>query len=143
LLYVDSNIFIYPIIYDQTVIGEAESSREFLLEIAKGKIEAYTSTLTWDEVAWILRKLLGISISINHGKRFLSFPNLRLLPVKRTTVLKAQEITERYKLKPRDALHAAVALENRIDTIVSYDRDFDELEEIRRIEPVSKDSAMP
>ena len=94
MLYVDFNIFIYPIIYDQAVIKEAKKSREFLLEIARGKIEAYTSTLTWDEVAWILRKLLGASISINHGRRFLSFPNLKLLPVKRTTVLKAQELTE-------------------------------------------------
>ena len=135
MLYIDSNIFIYPIIYDETVIREAKKSREFLLGIAQGKIEAYTSTITWDEVAWIVRKLLGTNISINHGKRFLSFPHLRLLPIKRTTVLKAQEITERYKLKPRDALHAAATLENRIDTIVSYDRDFDELDEIKRIEP--------
>jgi len=135
LLYVDSNIFMYPIIYDETAIKEAKKSREFLTEIAGGKIEAYTSTLTWNEIAWIIRKLLGTNISIDHVKRFLSFPHLRLLPIKRTTALKAQEITERYKIKPRDVLHAAATLENRIDTIVSYDRDFDEIEEIKRIEP--------
>ena len=34
---------------------------------------------------------------------------------------------EKYGLKPRDALHAATALENKITTIVSCDEDFDKL----------------
>ena len=135
MFYVDSNIFIYPIIYDQTAIPEARKSRNFLLEIALGKIEAYTSPLTWDEVAWIVRRILGVDISLNQGRRFLSFPNLKLLAIKRTTVLKAQEIMEKYELKPRDALHAATALENKITTIVSYDEDFDKLNMIKRVEP--------
>ena len=105
------------------------------MEIALGKIEAYTSPLTWDEVTWIVRRILGVDISLNRGRRFLSFPNLKLLAIKRTTVLKAQEIMEKYELKPRDALHAATALENKITTIVSYDEDFDKLNMIKRVEP--------
>ncbi|MBC7113150.1 MAG: hypothetical protein H5T34_03910, partial [Candidatus Methanomethyliales bacterium] len=50
LLYIDSNIFVYPIIYDGAAIPEARRSREFLLEVARGRFEAYTSVLTWDEV---------------------------------------------------------------------------------------------
>ena len=42
---------------------------------------------------------------------------------------------EEYKLRPRDAVHAAAALENKITTIVSYDKDFDLIHEIKRIEP--------
>lgn len=135
MFYVDSNVFIYPIIYDEAAVPEARKSRGFLLEIALGRIEAYTSTLTWDEVTWIVRRLLGLDISLRLGRRFLSFPNLKLLAVKRTTLLKAQEIMEEYELKPRDALHAAVALENKITTIVSYDEDFDKLNMIKRVEP--------
>ena len=37
LLYIDSNIFTYPIVYDQTAIPEARKSRNFLLEIASGE----------------------------------------------------------------------------------------------------------
>lgn len=121
MLYVDSNVFLYPIIYDPASIQEAKKLRAFLLEIASAKIEACTSLLTWDEVTWILWRLLGVNISINQGKNFLSFPNLKLLAVRRTTVLRAQELMEKYKLKPRDAIHAAAALENKITTIVSYD----------------------
>lgn len=135
LSYVDSNIFIYPIIYDPASVREAAHAKNFLREIALGKIEAYASPVTWDEVAWVVRKTLGTSISINQGRKLLSFPNLRILPVKRTTTLKAQDLMEEYGLKPRDALHAAIALENKITTVVSYDEDFDKLKEIKRIEP--------
>jgi len=35
----------------------------------------------------------------------------------------------------RDALHAAVVLEHSLDAICSFDRDFDRIRAIRRIEP--------
>jgi len=135
LLYVDSNVFVYPVIYNPEVIGEAKKSKDFLLKIASGKVEAYTATVTWDEVAWVVRKVFGFEFSADESKKFLSFPNLRLLGVKKSTVFRAQELVEKYRMKPRDAIHAAVALENKITTIVSYDKDFDEMNEIRRIEP--------
>lgn len=31
LLYIDSNIFVYPIIYDEVAVPEARRSRQFLL----------------------------------------------------------------------------------------------------------------
>jgi len=136
LSYIDSNIFIYPIIYDPASVREALQAKNFLRKIALGEIEAYASPATWDEVVWVVRKVLGIDSSLNQGRKLLSFPNLKILPVKRTTVLRAQDLMEKYELKPRDALHAAIALENKITTIVSYDEDFDKLREIKRIEPL-------
>lgn len=135
LLYIDSNVFVYPVIYNPEVIGEAKKSKDFLLKIALGKVEAYTATITWDEVAWVVRKVFGFDFSADESKKFLIFPNLRLLGVKKSTVFRAQELVEKYKMRPRDAIHAAVALENKITTIVSYDKDFDEMNEIKRIEP--------
>jgi len=135
LLYVDSNVFWYPVIYDEKAVVEAKKSKAFLLSIALAKVEAYTSSVTWDEVVWVVRRLFGIENSVDAGKKFLGFPNLRVLGVRKSTVFKAQELVERYKLKPRDALHAAVALENKIETIVSYDDSFDVITEIKRIEP--------
>ncbi|MCS7113406.1 MAG: hypothetical protein NZ955_05560 [Candidatus Bathyarchaeota archaeon] len=59
MYYVDSNIFIHPIIYDEAAIPEARRCREFLLKIAFGDIEAYTSLATWDEVTWVVRRIVG------------------------------------------------------------------------------------
>jgi len=133
--YIDSNVFIYPVIYDENVVVEARRAREFLLKISSGEIEAYTSCVTWDEMVWVIRKLFSVDLSLELGRKFLGFPNLRFLGVKRATVFKAQEIVEKYRLTPRDAIHAAAAIENKIGIIVSYDRDFDVLNGMRRIEP--------
>ena len=72
--------------------------------------------------------------SIELGRKFLEFPNLKLLNVKRSTVLRAQKLIEKYEIKPRDAIHAATALENDIETIIIYDRDFNKLEEMKRLD---------
>jgi predicted nucleic acid-binding protein len=60
---------------------------------------------------------------------------LKLIGVKKSTVFKAQGLVVKYEMKPRDAIHAAVALENKIAEIVSYDKDFDRVEGFERIEP--------
>jgi len=57
--------------------------------------------------------------SIELGRKFLEFPNLKLLNVKRSIVLRAQELMEKYEIKPRDAIHATTALENGIEIIVN------------------------
>jgi hypothetical protein len=128
-------VFVYPLIYDPEAVGEAKKSKDFLLKIALGKVEAYTASVTWDEVVWVLRKVFDLEFSTDEGKKFLSFPNLRLLGVKKSTVFRAQELMEKYGIRPRDAIHVAVALENKITTIVSYDKDFDDMNEVRRVEP--------
>jgi hypothetical protein len=51
------------------------------------------------------------------GRKFLSFPNLKFLIVKMTTIFKAQEIAEKYRLKPRDDTNAAAAIENKVSMI--------------------------
>jgi len=135
LVYVDSNVFIYPIIYDERSVEEAKRSRALLLKIASGSAEASTATITWDELVWVVWRVLGEAEARKRGRLFLEFPNLRLLAVKRSTILNAQRLMDEYGLKPRDAIHAAAALENRIDTIVSYDKDFDEVRELKRVEP--------
>jgi len=135
LLYVDSNVFLYPVVYDSEVIVEAKKSKDFLLKIAQGNVKACTATITWDEIVWTIRKIFGFELSVEEGKKFLAFPNLKLLGVKKSTVFKAQEIMEKYSIKPRDAIHAAVALENNVTEVVSYDTDFDKIEGFKRVEP--------
>ena len=118
MLYVDSNIFLYPVIYKLETVEEARESRDFLLKISEGLIEACTATIIWDEVVWVVRKVFGLKPSIELGRRFLEFPNLKLLSVKRSVILRAQRLMEKYKIKPRDAIHAATALENNIDCLL-------------------------
>jgi len=48
--YVDSNVFIAPLLYDAP---RSEAAAAVLKMIETKKISAYTSTLTWDEVVWV------------------------------------------------------------------------------------------
>jgi hypothetical protein len=134
-LYIDSNIFIYPAIYDSNAIQEAAKSKAKLLEIASGSIEGYTSTLTWDEVTWVVRRLFGVKQASAQGASFLKFPNLTLLRADSEVLSQAQSIIEEFDVKPRDAIHAASAMLNGIDKILSYDKDFDAIPTLSRIVP--------
>ncbi|MEM1839210.1 MAG: hypothetical protein QXH38_07065 [Candidatus Bathyarchaeia archaeon] len=58
---------------------EARKCREFLLRISLSEIEAYTSLITWDEFTWIVKKIMGDELSVEYGRKFLRFPNLRFL----------------------------------------------------------------
>ncbi len=44
--YIDSNVFLYPVLYND--LQESEKAREILSQIESNNIRAYTSTLTWD-----------------------------------------------------------------------------------------------
>lgn len=132
--YADSNVFIYPVVADAKTEAKSASSKKILLQIATGKLEAATCYLTWDETVWVLKKFLGRDIAFAEGKRFLEFPNLKFLKVDGQIISRAQDLIAKYEIKPRDAIHAACALENGIKEIISSDPDFDEVKELKRIQ---------
>jgi len=130
IFYIDSNIFIFPIIYENE---QANISRKILERIEKNEIIAYTSVLTWDEVAYVVNKVMGKADSINAGKKFINYPNLRFIQASIDIIIRAQEIIQNYNLKPRDSIHVASALSKSIHNIVSDDSDFDKIDLIKRV----------
>lgn len=131
--YVDSNVFIYPVVADERTDRKAALAKKILLQIANGKLKAATSSLTWDELFWVIKKFLGRSLAIVEGRRFVEFPNLKILEVGESTITAAQDVIGNYDIKPRDSIHAACALENGIREIISDDPDFDKIKEVKRI----------
>ena len=131
IYYVDSNVFLYPVIYQG--LPEVDRSIGILSSIEKSDIIAYTSTLTWDEVSYVSERLLGRTDAIEIGKKLTNFPNLRFIAVDEDIMRKSQVIREKYKLKPRDSVHLSSALLRNIKKIISDDKDFDSQNEIERI----------
>jgi len=130
--YIDSNVFIYPAIYQAEAQQKAKKAKEILLKIESGELTAYTSTLTWDEVTWVVSKVLSRDDGIRQGKKLLGFPNLEFIDVDEGTLTVAQMLLDKYKLSPRDSIHIASALNRKIKTIISDDQDFDQVKEITR-----------
>jgi len=134
-VYIDSNIFLYPILYDVDNNDEAKRAEQFLGKVARSEISGITSVLTWDEVVWITQKNLGKDDASKIGKEFLIFPNLSFKKITLSIINKAQDIFSKNNIKPRDAIHVACALDNNVKIIYSFDNDFEKIKEIERIEP--------
>lgn len=134
-VYIDANIFINNVLYDIEENLEAKNSNICLQKIIRKEIIGITSTLTWEEFTWIIKVNLGKEVAIKKGKEFLIFPNLIIKNVTISTINRAQDLISKYNIRPREAIHVACALENNVDLICSFDDDFDEIKEIKRIEP--------
>src|SRR3989344_928160 len=119
--YTDANVFI------QAILRDDNNSKKVLQKIIRKEIDGITSILSWDELVYILEKFINKDIAVIEGKKFLIFPNLTFIDAKKETIMKAQKLVEEYNLKPRDAIHAATAINLNINEIISEDDDFDKI----------------
>ncbi|MBI2379007.1 MAG: type II toxin-antitoxin system VapC family toxin [Deltaproteobacteria bacterium] len=132
MILVDANVLMYA-------AGAAHSNKapsvELVHRIAAGTVDAVVDTETLQE---ILHRYRAIN-RWEDGRQLYSltralFP--RAVPITEATLDRARDLMERHAaLSARDAVHAAVSIEIRASSICSYDRDFDMIPEIRRVEP--------
>lgn len=111
--YIDSNVFIYPVLYSAESEPKVSKARQILLSIEKAELPAYTSTLTWDEVVWVISKTMGRSEGINQGQKLLGFPNLEFISADTNVLSQAQVLIDKYNLSPRDSIHVASAIQKK------------------------------
>jgi uncharacterized protein len=130
--YIDSNVFIYPIIYDVAQEPKVKRANEILHSIARGELQAFTSTLTWDEVVWVVRKTMGREEAVSQGKKLLGFSNLQWITADENVLSQAQGLLAKYNLRPRDCIHVASAVSKQIKLIISDDEDIDLVKEVKR-----------
>lgn len=128
MLYLDSNVFIYAAINTKHL---GENARSLLKKIQRGEEKAETSALTFDEVFWAIRKH-DQEAAFEACHALLNFPNLEVVPADRELVLFALQLIKKHHLAPRDAIHAATAIADKADAIVSTDVHFDKIEELKR-----------
>jgi uncharacterized protein len=132
MVYLDSNVFIFAVTHDPTKYAKARKAITVLRSLEEGEIEGVTSFLTWDELTWVVWKLEGRDAGISAGAALLKLENLSLLSVNSSVMLRAQELIERYHLKPRDSIHVASALVAGEKEVVSDDTELDIVREVKR-----------
>jgi hypothetical protein len=118
--------------HDPARSEKARNAIRVLREIEENRTKGVTSLLTWDELAWVVWKLEGREAGRQAGATFLKLRNLSLLTVNISVMLRAQELMERYPLKPRDAIHVATAITAGEREIISDDAELDIVREIER-----------
>ena len=128
VLYLDANIFIFAALNTEK---EGEKALALLLRIQNGEEQAVTSSLTFDEVFWEVKKNRGFEKAIETAEAMLNFPNLTIVSADRAVVSLALGIIREYHLAPRDAIHAATAIAEKADFIISTDQHFDRIKELK------------
>jgi len=128
--YVDANIFLLGALE----AGElGEKAGNFLQLAIDKKWKIYTSALTFDEFAYKVLKSKNKEDAVKAITSFFSIPNLTILDANKTTTWLAFNLIKQYSLDPRDAIHAASAMQSRIRAFVSEDKDFDKVKELKRM----------
>ena len=128
MLYLDANVFIYATINTQDL---GEKARSLLQKIQQGEEKAETSALTFDEVFWAVKKH-NLELAFEACQALLNFPNLEIIPADRELAFSALQLIREYHLAPRDAIHAATAIAEKADCVVSTDADFDRVKGLKR-----------
>lgn len=154
--------FAGPEIYLDTMIPyyllrniDAEAVKQFFNRIHTGEVRAFTSVLTFDELAY---RLLLAAIQDNQPgnpldhlrrdeagmiaayypaiaaqiQRLELFPNLTLLDVTAVDITLMHQFVLLHKLRPRDALHLAAMQKSNCFHLISHDSDFDHVPQVKR-----------
>jgi predicted nucleic acid-binding protein len=127
--YIDSPVFVYAALEPGKTGAKA---RRFIAEIEQGTITGSTSALTFDEAFWKIKKKRDKKTAIDVTGRLLTIPFLEFVDVNVNILWKALEIIKGYGLDPRDAIHAATAISTGREIIISEDKDFDRIKELKR-----------
>jgi uncharacterized protein len=132
LILVDSNIFMYAAGAHHPF---KRRSTHFLEGVAEGKTEAAVDAETLQEILHRYRSLRRWSEGcLVYDMVRTIFPEA--IPITGEIVDRARILLDEYNhLMARDALHAAVAEAHSLGAICSFDRDFDRIQNIHRIEP--------
>jgi predicted nucleic acid-binding protein len=134
MILIDANILVYAA---GAPHPHKAPSVHLLEQIANGDVVAAVD-------AEVLQELLHRYRAIDRweeGKRVFDLTRRlfsEVLPITVVTLDRARRLLDTDPtIMARDALHAAVVLEERLESICSYDRDFDRISGIVRIEPAS------
>ena len=130
---IDANVLIYargaPHPY-------RDACRHLLAEVEAGRLEANVDTEVLQEIVHVYWYRRRLEQGLDYLDRLLVlFPTP--FPVTGETVTTARDIlADHPQLQPRDAIHAAVVLNHGLEAIVSADRAFDKITEIKRLDPL-------
>lgn len=133
MILVDSNILMYAAGVEH---GHKAPSLAFVEAVAEGRIEAVVDAEVLQEILHRYRAIGRWS----DGRRLYDlarriFPIV--IPITADVLDRARSMLDECAgLMARDALHAAVVEVHSLDAVCSYDREFDRVPELERIEPV-------
>ena len=131
--YVDTNVLLRYLTADDP--AHSPAATVLLAEAEAGNLQLVLTETTVAEVVWVLQKAYGYSrAQIGDGLRSLILSE-GMTGLDSDVCLVALDIFERQPLDFTDALLAAQALVRGPRAVYSFDRDFDRVRGVQRLEP--------
>ena len=130
-MFIDANIFIDAKLSSSR---EGQSCVALLRKINSGEQNAVTSPLVLNEVLYTINGLRGLDAAERAWNNIQHINNLSILPIDQKVMAHVIGYMKS-GLEPQDAFHAATMKANGIHTICTYDKGFDKILGIKRIEP--------
>ncbi|OGW15875.1 MAG: hypothetical protein A2035_06475 [Nitrospirae bacterium GWA2_42_11] len=131
LHFLDSNILMYS-------LGSSHSLKapcmKILEKIRSSKIQVCTNTEVFQEILYRYYSLDKKELA-HQACKLLEDITDPILSVSQEDITKAIALLKQYSINVRDAVHAATMLNNDIRHIISTDTHFDQIPEIKRIQP--------
>mgnify|MGYP001619903194 CR=1 FL=1 len=132
---VDTNVFVRYLTKDDP--RKAKASLNLLQKAKTGKVELYTTESAISEVVYVLESdrlyNLGKEEIVNMLLPILNIGKLKI--VYKTSIIVALKIYEQSLLDFEDALLVAHAFRLNAKEIYTYDKGFDKIQGIKRLEP--------
>lgn len=131
-LYLDTNFFLY--LSDKSSPFHPTCTK-FLRHCQKENILISTSAETIQEIIHYTKNTKQLEKGLKAAKQALSLVKV-LLPVNKSTIDLYLKYAAIYKnASSRDLIHLAVCVENKIDKIITFDKDFAKFKEIKILLP--------
>ncbi|UXD21283.1 twitching motility protein PilT [Ignicoccus pacificus DSM 13166] len=124
-IFIDTNLFVY------VLLGSDEHERCY--EELVSDYSLVTDVLVLDELVWVSKRKYSVpySISLDFIDNLI-LPFVNVLQLGEGSWKRARDLMLKYNLKPSDALHVGLMMEEGIEIIVSEDKEFDKVEGVRR-----------
>jgi hypothetical protein len=135
--YVDANVFVYAFLKTRRTLQPheekiKEAAKKIVSRINEGE-KVVTSVVHFSEVCNILDDYLPIGEALSIEKGLLFRENILVCEVSKDDYLKAISVTEDQKVGVNDALAYVLMKKEAIQTVYSFDKDFDAFADIHRI----------
>ena len=132
-VFIDSNVPMY-------VAGREHPNRSpakrFLEKVRRGEVEAHTSTEVLQEILYRYSSLKRLDLAAQVYDLFVQICPV-VFPVNLADTDRAKALVcGKAAVSPRDALHAAVMLNNGVPRVATFDNDFDRIVGIKRYDIV-------
>ena len=129
---VDSNIFLELFLGQQ----KKDACRLFLNKTVSGEINATISDFTIDSILLVMfRHRSALENMRDFLHKVTNSKGLSIYSITSSDRSRALQLIEKYKLDYEDAVVLQSAISSGCSEVLSFDRDFDKVKEIKRIEP--------